>query len=111
MYLRIFEILFIISGILFVSLLILKNFISSKIKDNLKISSFISFIAGILLLYIILAIILVFLENKIIYKIIMAIFALSPFIIGKLATFEKIKIYSFIQIIIAVISIICVYLF
>ena len=111
MYLKILEILFIIAGILLGVLLSLRTFISSKLKDNLKISSFISFIGGILLFYIILAVLLAIFESNGIYRAMMAFFAVSPFLIGKLATYEKIKIYSIIQIVLVIISVICVYLF
>lgn len=111
MYIKIMEILFVISGILLVSFLSLREFISSKIKDNLKISAFISFIASLLLIYIILAILLAIFGKGGIYKTLMAFFGVSPFIIGRLASYEKIKIYSFIQILLAGISVICVYLF
>ena len=111
MYLKILEILFVISGILLVLLLSLREFISSKIKDNLKVSAFVSFIAGILLIYIVLAILLAIFGKGGIYKFLMAFFGVSPFIIGRFASYEKIKIYSFIQILLAGISVICVYLF
>ena len=111
MYLKILEILFIISGCLLVLLLSLRNFISSKIKDNLKVSAFISFIAGILLFYVILAILLAIFEKVGVYKVIMAFFGVSPFIIGKLVTYKRVKIFSIIQILLAAISVICVYLF
>lgn len=111
MYLKILEILFIISGILLVIFLSLRTYISSKIKDNLKISSFVTFIATILLIYIILAILLAIFEKNGIYKAIMAFFAVSPFLIGKLVTYEKVKLFSIIQILLAAISVICVYLF
>ncbi len=111
MHIKIFEILFIISGILLVILLSSREFIALKIKDNLKVSAFVSFIAGILLIYIILAILLAILGEGGFYKVLMAFFGVSPFIIGRLASYEKVKFYSFIQILLAGISVICVYLF
>ena len=111
MFLKILEILFIIIGIMLVILLSFREFISSKIKDNSKVSAFISFIAGVLLLYIILAILLAIFAPNGAYKALMAFFGVSPFIIGYFANYEKIKIFSFIQILLAGISVICVYLF
>lgn len=111
MYLKILEILFVIAGISLFMLLSLRGYISSKIKDNLKISAFVSFIAGVLLAYIVLAILLAIFGKGGIYKVLMAFFAVSPFIIGRFANYEKVKIYSFIQILLAGISVICVYLF
>ena len=93
MYLKIMETLFVVSGVMLVILLSLREFISSKIKDNLKISVFVSCIAGVLLMYIVLAILLAIFGKGGIYKVLMAFFGVSPFIIGRLATYEKIKIY------------------
>ena len=111
MYLKIMEILFIFAGILLVVLLSLREYISSKIKDNLKISAFVSFIAGVLLIYIVLAILLAIFGKGGMYKVLMAFFGVSPFIIGRFANYEKLKVFSFIQILLAGISVICVYLF
>ena len=111
MYINFFKIFFMIIGLILVILLSMRSFISSKIEDNLKVSVFVTVIAGFLLLYIILAIILTFILPENWYKIIMLFFAVSPFIIGKLASYEKIKIFSIIQILLAAISVICVYLF
>ena len=38
------------------------------------------------------------------YKIMMIFFALTPFIIGKMATYQKVKLYSFVQILIMLFS-------
>ena len=111
MYLEILKTLFIITGIFLVVLLSLRKYISAKINDNLKVSAFISVIAGFLLLYVILAVLLAIIVPNIILKIFMVFFAASPFIIGRLATYEKIKIYGFIQIFVAAAGVLCVYLF
>lgn len=111
MYIELFKTIFIIISIIFVLLLSLRNYISYKIKDNQKISAFISLIAGFLLLYVIFAIILSVLLPDIFKKLLMIFFGFSPFLIGYFATYEKVRFFGFLQIILAVISIICVYLF
>ena len=92
--------LFILSGLLFVLSIIIHKLFVSKIKDAMKISNFIALMAIFMALYIIFGIVLAFRYNPI-----YIIFALSPFIIGKLATYQKEKIYSIIQIICVLISI------
>lgn len=93
MHIEFFKWFFIIIGFILILLLSMRSFISSKINDNLKVSAFISVIAAFLLLYIILAIILTVIIPNNLYKGIILLFGISPFIIGKLATYEKIKLF------------------
>lgn len=103
--LKIIEVLFSISGLLFIlSVLIHKTYISKQ-KDTMKASNFIAAMAVFLAFYILLGIIGAFLIPSYINKIIMLIFALSPFIIGKFATYEHEKTYSLIQVFCVLISV------
>ena len=61
---------------------------------------------GLFVIYIISALILAIFIPGIINKAAIVFFGLSPFIIGRLATYEKEKIYSLIQIIFVIISVI-----
>ena len=104
MLIKILPYLIILTSILYTISVILHKLYISKQKDNLKASSFVAFIAGMLFLYIILCIALAIFSPVITKKIILLLFAISPFIIGKLATYEKEKLYSIIQIVIMLIS-------
>lgn len=101
--------LFSISGLLFILSIILHKLYISKQKDMMKASNFIASMAIFIGLYILSGILLCLFVQPIIYKLIMLLFALSPFIIGKLATYEKEKIYSLIQIFCVLISILFVF--
>ena len=109
MHIIVIKSLFIFLAITFALLLIFREKIAKKIGDNLKISAFVSVIAGILLAYVITAASFLFVSENILGKIIMVFFALSPFIIGYFSTYEKVKIFTTLQIILAIMSAICVY--
>ncbi len=101
--------LFSFSGLLFVLTIIIHKLFISKQKDMMKASNFIACMASFMAIYVLSGIILTFAEPKLTHKLIILLFALSPFIIGKLATYEKEKIYSFIQILCVLISILFVF--
>ena len=75
-----------------------------KLKRNEKTASYVSVLTWAFALYIFSAFVLVFFINGGINKTVIILFALSPFIIGKLATYQKESLYSIIQILCAVIS-------
>ena len=94
-----------IFGLLFVFSIIIHKLFVSKIKDNMKISHFLALMAILMGLYIVFGIIYSFKSN-----ILFLFFALSPFIIGKIASYEKEKLFSFIQILCVLLSIIILYI-
>ena len=94
--------IFIIFSLILILSILLFKLIISKSKDNIKSSSFVAIIAIFLALYILMACIIALFKNDLI----MGLFAISPFIIGKLATWEKEKIYTIIQILTIMASII-----
>lgn len=98
------KIIIAVSGLLFVLSIIIHKLFVSKIKDNMKISHFLALIAIFMALYVISGILFAFKSN-----ILFILFALSPFIIGKFATYEKEKIYSFIQIFCVLLSIVILF--
>lgn len=104
------KILFVIFGILYVLSVILHKIYFSKLKDNVKISNFVALMTLFLLLYIIFGLILVLFVKGIFYKTIVLLFAMSPFIIGKVAVYEKEKIFTTVQFISIFISIIFILL-
>ena len=103
MYLNLLKILFAISGILFVILFSIRAF--GKFKDLGKLSPFVSSIAIFLLLNELFAIILVCVVPGMINKLVIILFALSPFLIGKIVTYKKLRFYSIIQILCVILSI------
>lgn len=64
----------------------------------MKKSDYVAGIALLFALYVLSALITAILIPNIYCKIVMILFALSPFIIGKMATYEKEKIYTVFQI-------------
>ncbi len=76
-----------------------RKYITNKLQDGLKISAFISSIAAVLLLYIIFSFIMAIIVPNIINKAFFFVFGISPFIIGKIAKYEKVNFYSIIQLI------------
>ncbi len=100
------KLIFIISGLLFVLSIIVHKLYVSKQKDMMKASHFIAAMAIFMGIYILSGIILSFLIPNFLYRLLIIVFALSPFIIGKLATYEKEKIYSFIQVFCVLISLV-----
>ena len=110
MLLEIIKILFIISAIMFSFLIVIHKQYTLKVKDNVKISNFVAIIAFSLVAYIVGAFLIAILSGSIKYKILMILFAISPFVIGKFSTYRRIKIFSLIQIIVMLIGATVVYL-
>ena len=106
----IIKILFAISAVIFSFLLILHKSYTKKVKDNMKISNYVALIAFSLSIYILCGIIAVIMLQGLKFKFIMFIIALCPFIIGRFATFQKIKLYSIIQILIMLSGVAVIYL-
>lgn len=107
MYLKIFEITFIIFGILSgINFTLLHFGISDKMKP-MKASDYLSFVTIILLMYVINAIVLMFLFDGF-NKLYILLFAFAPFLIGRLAEYKTLKRFAIIQIIIIFCSIIYV---
>ncbi len=102
--------LFTVFGILYILSVIVHKVYFSKLKDNVKISNYVALIAFFLVFYILSGFTLVFFLKGLINKIIILVFSLSPFIIGKFATYEKEKIFTFFQFVVIFASIIFVLL-
>lgn len=104
--LRIVSLLFSLFGLLFILSIIIHKLYISKQKDMMKASNFIASMAIFLGTYILSGLILVFLINGTISKFITLMFVLSPFIIGKFATYKFEKLYSLIQVFCVLISVV-----
>ena len=101
MYLKI---IFGLTAFVLTILLVLREFGITKKLSPMKASDYVSTIAGFLFVYVITAIIIVFKEGGLTDKAVMLFFAISPFVIGRLVTYEKVKIYSIIQILCVILS-------
>ena len=105
MHLIAFKVLFCIIGALFSILLTCRIIFNSKFQNNNKLSPLIAFMGGLLLFYSLIGIILAAVYPNILKKIILFIFAISPFLIGKLVCYKKLTFYSIIQILCVILSI------
>ena len=92
------KITFLAISILLVLLLLVYKLHICKLKRTSRTSLYISVIAGVLLLYILCGMIFPLFVSGALNKMVIFLFAISPFIIGKFATYEKEKIFSYIQI-------------
>lgn len=110
MYLKILEILFGSLAFGLIVLMILRELGITKKLSPMRASDYVSSMAGLLFAYIIFAFALAAFVPGGINKIILALFGISPFIIGKLVTYKKVKMYSFIQIVCVILSLVYVYI-
>ena len=109
MFLKILEILFGSLAFCLIILMILREMGITKKLSPMRASDYVSSMAGLLFAYIIFAFILAAFIPGGINKIILAVFGFSPFIIGKLVTYKKVRIYSLIQIVCVILSLVYVY--
>ena len=110
MHLKILETFFIIIASALTILLLLRFFGVTKKLSPMKASDFVSSIAGLLYTYVVFAFLVSIFVGGWVNKAVMLLFAASPFIIGKLVTYEKEKIYSIIQILCVILSLVYVVL-
>ncbi|MCI1273224.1 MAG: hypothetical protein LKG27_02180 [Clostridiaceae bacterium] len=108
MLLIVLKYLFIAIGSLLAILITCGKLFVFKLKDNILVSNYTASIAGGFFLYAISAISLIIFAPNLIDKMLMLMFGLSPFIIGNLATYEKENVFTVIQIITAIASVIFV---
>lgn len=104
MLLDIFTVLFGICSCILTIQLLMAFFKIHERMSTMNSSRFISSIAGSFFLYVINAIALVILLPQPASKLVMAFFCITPFIIGVFATYERLKLYSIIQILCVIIS-------
>lgn len=89
---------FIIAGFLLFALLCIYKLVISKRKRTDKTSIYVSVMGAVLGIYVLCGVFFAIFAPTNLSKLIIAIFTLSPFIIGKVATYEKENFYSFLQI-------------
>ena len=110
MYLKILEILFGSLAFILLLLMLFRELGITKKLSPMRASDYISSMAGFLLLYIVFAFVLAIFTPIGINKMVMALFGISPFIIGKLVTYKNVRVYSFIQILCVILSLVYVYI-
>ena len=92
------KLIFILISIVLALMLSIYKLFLAKQKRTPAISSFVSAIAGVMLTYILCAFVFSIYISGMLNKLIIILLGISPFIIGKFATYEKENIYSYIQI-------------
>lgn len=97
--------LFIINSVLLLIMLSFRIFFPKVFENNNKLSPVIAFIAVLMLLYMLLGLVITIMIPAIEYKLIMFLFTISPFIIGKIVTYKKLKFYSIIQLFCVILSV------
>lgn len=102
--------IFILFAFILAFMIMLYKIYIQKQKRTSKTAEYLSVLTWAFALYIISAVILAIFIQGGVNKAVVAIFALSPFIIGKFATYEKESFYSLIQVTCAIISGVYVFL-
>lgn len=98
MLLNIVNVLIIVFACAFCFCVAINKMFTKKLRqDGEKYSDFIATMSFFLAFYVIFTILDCFLIYDIKNKLIMLLFAISPFIIGKVATYEQEKMYSILQ--------------
>ena len=97
-----------IISLAFALLLAFRIFLPDLFKNNSKLSPVMALLGGLLVFYILVGVVLICIFSSLLNKAIMLIFVLSPFIIGKFVTYEKLKIYSIIQLLCVILSLVFV---
>lgn len=110
MCLKYAEYLFFMIGILLSIMLAFRTYFPDLFKNSNKFSPVMAFLGGLLVFYVLVGLILAVILPNVLYKLIMLVFALSPFIIGKLVSYEKLKFYSTIQVLCVILSVVFVIL-
>ena len=87
-------------------LLAFRVFFPNVFKNSNKLSPVMALLGGLFVFYILIGIMLIFIMPSLLNKIIILLFIISPFIIGKLVTYEKLKFYSIIQILCVILSLV-----
>ena len=100
-----FKSLFLVFSILLALFLLIYKLFICRLKRTPKISLYVSGIAGMMLCYILSAIMCVIFEQGILNKILYIFFGLSPFLIGKFATYKNESFFSYIQISVIILGI------
>lgn len=97
MLLKYLEYIFLITSILLCITLVLNKTYFCKLRDNITKSNFVVILAILLACYIVFAFSTGIFIPNILNKLIMFIFAVSPFVIGEFATYQKEPLFTSVQ--------------
>lgn len=106
MHLKFLEIIFGFSSLMLILLMVLREMGITKHLSPMRASDYISSMVAFLFVYIMFAFLLAIFTPFGLNKIIFALFGVSPFIIGKLVTYQKVKKYSILQIFCVILSLV-----
>ena len=98
--------LFIIFGILFSLSIIVGKIFIFKMKDTMFVSNYIVLIAVFLGAYSLIGLFLIFKVPFLYFKLFFLFVALSPFLLGQIASYKTEKIFTFLQVIIVLFSVV-----
>lgn len=101
---------FVTISILLSVLFLIRMFFPNLFKDSKVNSPYMAFLGSLLIFYVLSGLVITILLPSIIYKFVVLLFTLSPFIIGKLVTYQKLKIYSIFQIFCVILSVVFIIL-
>ena len=99
---------FVVIAAILAILLILREFGITKKLSPMRASDYVSVIAIFLVIYVINAFLIMIFNPLIDVRISMALFGIIPFVIGKMVKYEDVKLYSTIQILCVIFSIVYV---
>ncbi len=103
MYLKILEWSMIFAGITLGLLITFQKLVVCKLKNDI-VANYVPFIAFVMLIYIVVALLLAIATRGTINKVVTFLFAISPFAIGKFVTYKTETFFSYIQVICAFLS-------
>lgn len=100
--------LFLVTALIFASMIVYGKIFVFKKKHPAFVSDYCATIAGVLGCYSVLSLVLVWLFPSTSAKLIMFLFAFSPFLIGLLANYHTEKYYTVVQVLVIIASILFV---
>ena len=104
--------IFIVFGCLFVLSLVTGKLCVFKLKDTMFVSNYIALMTAFMGMYCITGFVLMFRVPFIQLKLLLLLFSLSPFILGQFATYKSEKIFTLLQILVIIASIVvCLHFF
>ena len=99
------NLIFIVLACLFATTLVLGKLFVFKFKDTMFVSNYVAMLAIFMGLYCLSGAILMFVTPYIKFKLMLMFFSLSPFVLGRIATYKTERIFSIIQILLVIMSI------
>lgn len=108
MCLKVFEMIYAGLGIFLALLFCGYKICIAKIAYNQKFSTYVSFMTGMLLLFVLSSIVLAFFIKGVVLKLLVLLLGVSPFVIGKFVTYHSEKYFCILQILLFLMSVLCI---